>query len=80
MRRFLIVAYGLPIQGFEKNQNLVNLGFYFLRILIFVVLERSDQALLKAVYLTTFEAKKKWTLPVLAEAEYVGNCRFLILL
>lgn len=35
---FLIVAYGLPIKGFEKNQNLVLSGFYFLGILLFAFL------------------------------------------
>ena len=32
---FLIVAYGLPLNGFKKNQNLVNFGFFILGILIF---------------------------------------------
>lgn len=66
---FLIVAYGLPIQGFEKNQNLVNCGFYFLGILIFAALFGKGVDLLityikkKQGKLTTELKPEKWPSP-----------------
>lgn len=35
----------------------------------------SSQALLKALYLATFEATKKWTMPLRNWVRYMENCQ-----
>ncbi len=66
---FLIVAYGLPIKGFERNQNMVNFGFYFLGILIFASLFWKGIDVLvtyikkKQGQLTTEMRPEKWPSP-----------------